>query len=98
LHPQGLIVLDDMLHPSYPFLTSIVQRFLEQNQDFRLMAVIDREDIVGAAKFVLCRTDSVGFYENYLMQRFKKRHFVLGGDALGHHCVVLTIKPRLAKV
>jgi Methyltransferase domain len=98
LHPQGVIVLDDMLHPSYPFLTSVVQKFLEANKDFRLMAVVDRENIVAAAKFMLCHIDCVPLYETFLMKRFKKRHFILGGDALGHHCVVLTLKPMLAKV
>ncbi|MET0605329.1 MAG: hypothetical protein ABWZ80_02640, partial [Beijerinckiaceae bacterium] len=64
----------------------------------RVVAIIDREDIVGAAKFLLCRVDAVALYEKPLMERYPKRHFVLGGDALGHHCVVLTPEPRLAEV
>ncbi|MGL4810819.1 MAG: class I SAM-dependent methyltransferase [Beijerinckiaceae bacterium] len=98
LHPQGLMCLDDMLHPAYPFLVSTVQDYLLREKDMRLMAVIDREDIVGAAKFLICRADAVPLYENALMARYPKRHFVLGGDALGHHCVVLTPEPRLAVV
>jgi predicted O-methyltransferase YrrM len=98
LHPKGLIVLDDMLHPAYPFLVAVVRDYLEAKPDMRVLAIIDREDIVGAAKFVLCRADAVGLYENAVMARYPKRHFVLGGDALGHHCVVLTPSPRLAIV
>jgi hypothetical protein len=98
LHKDGLICLDDMLHPCYPFLAGVIESFLRDNPDFRLMAILDREDIVAAAKFLLCRVDAVPLYENILMSRFKKRHFILGGDALGHHCVVLTPFPRLARV
>lgn len=98
LHPQGLICLDDMLHPAYPFLVATVQDFLIANPDMRVLCVIDREDIVGAAKFLLCRTGALSLYENALMARYPKRHFVMGGDALGHHCIVLTPEPRLAVV
>jgi hypothetical protein len=98
LHKDGLICLDDMLHPCYPFLVGVVETFLKNHPDFRLMAIIDREDIVAAAKFLLCRVDSIPLYETMLMAHYKKRHFILGGDALGHHCVVLTPFPRLAIV
>ncbi len=98
MHPQGLICLDDMLHPGYPFLVTTVQRWLEANPDMRLMCVIDREDIVAAPKFLICSVDAVPLYENALMSHFARFHFVLGGDALGHHCVVLTPRPRIAEV
>lgn len=98
LHPQGLICLDDMLHPAYPFLVTTVQDYLLSHPEMRLMAVIDREDIVGAAKFLICRAEAVAVYENALMARYPQRHFTMGGDALGHHCVVLTPAPRLAIV
>jgi predicted O-methyltransferase YrrM len=98
LHPSGLICLDDMLHPGYPFLVSAVQAYLEARPGMRLMAVIDREDIVAAAKFLLCRDEAVASYEDDLMASFARFHYVLGGDALGHHCVVLTPEPRLAEV
>jgi predicted O-methyltransferase YrrM len=98
LHPKGLICLDDMLHPAYPFLVVTVNKFLEKHADYRLMCIIDREDIIGAAKFLLCHKDVTDFYEQALMTHYKKRHFVLGGDARGHHCVVLTPRPRLARV
>lgn len=98
LHPQGLICLDDMLHPAYPFLVATVRDYLEAHPDMRVVAIIDREDIVGAAKFLLCRVDAAHLYEDALMKRYPQRHFVLGGDALGHHCVVLTPQPKLAAV
>jgi hypothetical protein len=98
LHPQGLICIDDMLHPAFPFLVVVVHDYLKRNPDMRLMCVIDREDIVGAPKFLLCRAEAVKLYETELMQRFKAQHLTIGGDAMGHVCVVLTPHPRLADV
>ncbi|WP_439574535.1 class I SAM-dependent methyltransferase [Phreatobacter sp.] len=98
LHPQGLLCLDDMLHPGYPFLVVTVHAYLKRHADMRLMCVIDREDIVAAPKFLICRADAVRLYENDLMETFRDQHFVLGGDAMGHHCVVLTPNPRIADV
>ena len=95
LHSKGLICIDDMLHPAFPFLVSTVQHFLERHSDMRLMCVIDREDIIGAPKFLLCRKDAVALYETDLMSNFKPQHLTIGGDALGHLCVVLTPHPRL---
>jgi predicted O-methyltransferase YrrM len=98
LHPKGLICLDDMLHPGYPFLVVTVHAYLTAHPEMRLMAILDREDIVAAPKFLICRADAVALYENDLMASFQPQHFVLGGDAMGHHCVVLTPHPRLAEV
>jgi hypothetical protein len=98
LHPEGLICLDDMLHPGYPFLVTAVERWLRAHPDMRLMCVIDRQDIVAAPKFLICRQATVALYEEPLMRHFARYHFVLGGDALGHHCVVLTPHPRIAEV
>ena len=98
LHPKGLICLDDMLHPGYPFLVTTVEHWLRANPDMRLMCVLDREDIVAAPKFLICHVDAVPLYENDMMRHFSAYHFVLGGDALGHFCVVLTPNPRIAEV
>jgi Methyltransferase domain len=98
LHAQGLICIDDMLHPAFPFLVVVVHDYLKRNPEMRLMCVIDREDIVGAPKFLVCRAEAVKLYETDLMETFKAQHFTMGGDAMGHLCVVLTPHPRLADV
>jgi hypothetical protein len=95
LHPQGIIGIDDMLHPEFPFLVVAVHDHLRAHPEMRLLCVIDREDIVAAAKFLLCRADAVALYEADLMQSFGAVQYTLGGDALGHLCVVLTPKPRI---
>lgn len=98
LHPQGVICLDDMLHPEFPFLIVAVHAYLQAHAEMRLLCVIDREDIVAAAKFLICRSDAVAHYEADLMSAFRPAHYVMGGDALGHHCVVLTPHPRMAEI
>ena len=90
LHPQGIICLDDMLHPGYPLLVVAVYEWLERHPDWRVLCVIDREDIVAAAKFVLCHKDVVPLFEQDLMDTFKAQHFVLGSEWERYFCVVLT--------
>jgi predicted O-methyltransferase YrrM len=98
LHPQGVICTDDMLHPEYPFLVLAVHDYLRAHPEMRLLCVIDREDIVAAAKFLICRADAVALYEEDLMASFRPVQYLMGGDALGHLCVVLTPSPRIFSV
>ena len=98
LHPQGIICLDDMLHPGYPLLVVAVHEWLERHPDWRVLCVIDREDIVAAAKFLLCHKDVVPLFEQDLMETFKAQHWVLGSEWERYFCVVLTPKPRIAEV
>jgi hypothetical protein len=98
LHEKGIICLDDMLHPGYPLLIVAVHEWLERHPDWRVLAVIDREDIVAAAKFMLCRAGVVPLFEQDLMDSFKAQHWVLGSEWERYFCVVLTPKPRIAVV
>jgi predicted O-methyltransferase YrrM len=98
LHSQGIICLDDMLHPGYPLLVVAVHEWLEQHPDWRVLCVIDREDIVAAAKFLLCHKDVVPLFEQDLMDTFKPQHWVLGSEWERYFCVVLTPHPRIAEV
>ena len=98
LHPKGMICLDDMLHPGYPLRVVAVHEWLERHPDWRVLAVIDREDIVAAAKFLLCRKDVVPLFEQDLMDTFKAQHWILGSEWERYFCVVLTPHPRIAEV
>jgi Methyltransferase domain len=95
VHPEGVIAIDDMLHPEFPFLLVAVHNYLRAHPEMRLLCVVDREDIVASAKFLICRAQAVALYEEDLMTRFRHVQYTLGGDALGHLCVVLTPKPRV---
>lgn len=98
LHEKGVICLDDMLHPGYPTLVATVMAFLDRHRDMRVFCIIDREDIVAAPKFLICRKDIAEAYENALMAAFPQFHFILGADFVDYGALVLTPWPRLAKV
>ena len=96
LHPAGLIVLDDMLHPGYPTLIIAVLDYLARHPEMCVMAILDREDIVAAAKFVIARREEVARYENDLMATFARFHFTPGAHIAGHFTLVLS--PQLRDV
>jgi predicted O-methyltransferase YrrM len=98
LHDKGMICLDDMLHPGYPLLVAVVRDWLRQHPDMRVLCIVDREDIVAAAKFLICRADAVPLFNDDLMTAFADRHYTLGADFDGHLAVVLTPHPRLARI
>jgi predicted O-methyltransferase YrrM len=98
LHPSGIIAIDDMLHPGYPTLVTAVLDFLTRHPEMRVLCIIDREDIVAAAKFLLCRADAIALYEPDLMETFARFHFILGADMVSHLALVLTPHPRLAEI
>jgi hypothetical protein len=98
LHPDGIIALDDMLHPGYPTLIVTVLDFLAQHPELRVLCIIDRESITAAAKFLICRVDRVAKYEHDLMTSFSKFHYVLGTNIVGHFTLILTPDPTLPKI
>ncbi len=96
--PGGLIVLDDMLHPGYPTLMVAVQDYLERHPEMVVLAIIDRETIVAATKFVLCRADWFKRYEDRMLEVFKPWIWPLGADFEPHWCLVLSLDTRLAAI
>jgi hypothetical protein len=98
LHPQGIVCVDDMLHPGYPTLVAAVLDYLNQTPQMRVMCIIDREDIVAASKFLICQAAAVALYEKDLMTTFARFHFVLGADMVDYSTLVLTPTPRIADI
>ena len=96
--PEGIIVLDDMLHPGYPTLIIAVQQWLERHPDWCPLAIIDRETIVAATKFVLCRRSMFKTYEDRMLEVFKANIWPLGADFEPHWCLVLGLDTRLAEI
>ena len=96
--PEGLIVLDDMLHPGYPTLMVSVQQYLEAHPEMCVLCIIDRETIVAATKFVLCRKDWFKRYEERLLVDYKANIWPLGADFEPHWCLVLSLDTRLAEI
>jgi len=98
LHPDGVMALDDMLHPGYPTLITNVLAYLKRHPEMRVMCIIDRESITAAAKFLVCRADRAERYQQHLIAAYPAFHYVLNADFLGYHALVLTPDPTLPKV
>ena len=98
LHEAGIVCLDDMLHPGYPLVVTAVYDYLARHPDMRLLCVIDREDIVAAPKFLLCRAAHFTRYRDDLLAAFARFHFILDADMENYFALVLTPQPRLAEV
>ena len=95
---KGIVCLDDMLHPGYPTLGLTVDEYLLAHPEMRVFCVIDREDIVAAAKFMICRTDMTDFYTEALTRAFQPFVWPLGADFRDYHALVLAPEPKLAKI
>ncbi|MBO0757544.1 MAG: class I SAM-dependent methyltransferase [Bradyrhizobiaceae bacterium] len=98
MHRDGIVCLDDMLHPGYPMVVSAVLDYFARHREMRLLCVIDREDIVAAPKFLICREEARMGYEQDLLQAFSRFHFILNADMETYFALVLTPHPRLAEV
>lgn len=98
LSPDGVIVLDDMLHPGYPTLMVAVQQYLEEHPEMRVLCIIDRETITAATKFVLCRRDSFARYEERMLVDFKDNVWPMGADFEPDWCLVLSLDTSLAAI
>jgi len=98
LHPDGVIALDDMLHPGYPTLITNVLDYLKRHPEMRVLCIVDRESITAAAKFLICHADRVEQYQQNLKASYPAFHYVLGADFIGYQTLVLTPDPTLPKV
>ena len=86
-----------MLHPEYPLLLTALYEWLQAHRDLRVLCILDREDIVSAAKFVLCRTAALPKFEHDLMAAFKPYHYSRL-RVEDYFCFVLTPRPRIASI
>ena len=98
LADDGVIILDDMLHPGYPTLMVTVHEYLGRHPEMVVLCIIDRETIVGATKFVLCRADWFESYQAELLRDYEKNVWPLGADFEPHWCLVLSLDTRLAAI
>jgi hypothetical protein len=92
------MALDDMLHPGYPTLITVVLDYLQRHPEMRVFCIVDRESITAAAKFLICRADLVETYAQDLLAAYPQFHYVLNGDFMGQMVLVLTPDPTLPKV
>src|SRR5262245_51683262 len=96
--PAGVMVLDDMLHPGYPLLVVAVHEYLVRHPEMRVLCIIDRETVVAATKFVLCRAEWQKRYEEPLLAAYRDNVWPMGADFNPHWCPVLSLDTRLADI
>ncbi|SMF66028.1 Methyltransferase domain-containing protein [Xaviernesmea oryzae] len=74
---DGVLCLDDMLHPMYPELTVAVADFLKNHHDLVVFAVIDRDPatvgaskkkFLSAPKYLCCKRPRLQYYQNALKE------------------------------
>ncbi len=70
LAPGGIICLDDMLHAQYPELGAAVQEELAADPDLVVFCIIDRADLIAAAKFLICGRAYAERYKSTLRAAF----------------------------
>ena len=68
---DGIIALDDMLHPIYPTIAVTVHKFLSEKPEWQVLAIIDRENISGSAKYLICKNRMIKPYRMWLLETFK---------------------------
>jgi hypothetical protein len=90
LEPRGVVCVDDMLHPRYPTLVTAALDYLERHREMRVMCIIDRQDIVAATKFLICRAEFVSLYEKDLTRTFNGCRFAQRGEMGDYATLVLT--------
>lgn len=87
-----------MLHPGYPVIVTALFDYLTRHPEMRVLCVIDREDIVAAANFLVCRVDALELYRADLQNTFSHFHFPPGADMESYMALVLTPHLRIAEV
>jgi Methyltransferase domain len=94
MHNDGIICIDDMLHPGYPLMITAVFDYLSCNPAMQLLCIIDREDIAAATKFLICRKASRALYELQLLRDFSRFHHAINADMGTYSAMVLAPHPR----
>jgi len=95
VRPEGLIVLDDMLHPIYPMLVLTVQRFLQTQPEWQVACVIDRESLSGAAKFILARRAKAAEVAEWLRERLPASFVAVMAQFPGYEAPIVAPAPGL---
>jgi hypothetical protein len=90
LESRGVVCVDDMLHPRYPTLVTAVLDYLDRHREMRVVCIIDRQDVVAATKFLICRSECVPLYEEDLARAFNGYRFAQRGEMGDYAALVLT--------
>ncbi|WP_139196660.1 MULTISPECIES: class I SAM-dependent methyltransferase [unclassified Curtobacterium] len=86
----GVICIDDMAHPEYPFLVESVGAFLRKNNHLAVFAVTDRESFVQAAKLFVADVEWGAKYSAELRVQYSSNVFAHGPKVGNPDAVLLS--------
>jgi hypothetical protein len=87
---EGILCLDDMLHPMYPELGGVVHNFLARNPRWCVFCVVDRADIIAASKYLLCAVQYSERYKSILRASFPKYVFAHEAEFATSRALILS--------
>ena len=93
LHRQGVICLDDVLHPRYPALTVAATDWLKANPEFAIFAIADRESFASACKFFICRREHADFHRDALVAAMPTHVMKFRAPYFGDEALILSPTP-----
>lgn len=93
--PEGIICLDDMLHAQYPELGIAVRDELATDPDFVVFCVVDRADLIAAAKYLICRRGHAALYQAALRERFPDAVFPAPAEFSSGPALILSKDAKL---
>jgi hypothetical protein len=88
--PGGIVCLDDMLHAQYPELGATVGRHLADHPDLAVFCVVDRADLIAAAKYLICHRDHAERYQAALRAAFAPLVFPEPAEFAGGPALILS--------
>ncbi|NOV15864.1 class I SAM-dependent methyltransferase [Ensifer adhaerens] len=94
LKEDGVICMDDVLHPYYPGLTLAAHDYIRSNPDLVVFAVIDRDSLVAASKYLMCHRNYLGFYQGLISEKFNNKICKTTGDFFGNKALIVSNEVR----
>ncbi len=98
LHPQGIVCLDDMLHPGYPMMTSAVFDYFTRHPGDAPACRHRPRGYRGGGEIPALPGRRAGALPAGPDAAFARFQFTLGADMESYLALVLTPNPRLAEV
>jgi predicted O-methyltransferase YrrM len=95
MEPGGIVCLDDMLHAQYPELAIAVRDQLAAEPDFVVFCIVDRADLIAAAKYLVCRRAYAGRYQDLLRDAFAEDVFPAPAEFAAFPALILSKDARL---
>ncbi len=90
MHEDAVICMDDVLHPYYPGLTLAAHDYLRSNPELAVFAVIDRESIVAASKYLICRKEKIKYYQDFIEKKFSDKLRKVRGDFFTNKALIIS--------